>query len=282
MYYNNFNNQFGMGMVPNQQQTMPKTGNWLSAEKYALLQKRVSQFKLSVTEEELAKGQCNHYYSNGSSALVNDQDGSGGCTCAICGTHFTSRDFSQQDVENATQNVLDILNTIKIMYLSLDPNTAIEYFQIIPFIEKIPQLYNIACADFRKYEGVDSFVPGAQQNPFNIFNMMINPGFGMQQPMYPNNNGFNMGQPGTPVQPQNPQTASMYPNGGFAQMNPQYGNPLYAAPATPGYVPQSQGYSMNAQGAAAPTVNTNMPVQPHATQASPVEAPVTVDTQFKK
>ena len=114
----------GQGMVPNQQ-PLPKTGNWLSGEKYQLLQKGLSQFKLSVTEEELAKGQCNHYNLNGTSALIPDQDGSGGCTCAICGTHFTSREFAQEDVQNATQNILDILNTIKILYLSIDPNAVI-------------------------------------------------------------------------------------------------------------------------------------------------------------
>ncbi len=135
------------GMVPNQA-AMPKTTNWLTPEKLNVLKKGINQFKLSVTEEELAKGQCNHYYPDGTSALVLDQDGSGGCTCLICGTHFNSTEYSQQDVSNATQNILDILNTIKIMYLSIDPTAALEYFQIIPFIEKIPQLYNIAANDF--------------------------------------------------------------------------------------------------------------------------------------
>ena len=111
---NMYGNPMGFmgGMVPNQQ-PMPKTGNWLNGDKFNLLQKGLSQFKLSVTEEELARGQCNHYNLNGTSDLIPDQDGSGGSTCAICGTHFTSRDFTQEDVQNATQNILDILNTIK-------------------------------------------------------------------------------------------------------------------------------------------------------------------------
>lgn len=266
----------GQGMVPNQQQ-MPKISNWLTGEKYQLLQKGLSQFKLSVTEEELAKGQCNHYNPNGTSALINDQDGSGGCTCAICGTHFTSREYSQEDVQTATQNILDILNTIKIMYLSIDQNAALEYFQIIPFIEKVPQLYTIAVNDFKKYEGVNNMIPAQGQNPFSIYSMMTmgyNPAMmggyyqqPAQQPMY--------GQ-----YPQ--QQAPMM--GNFAQQNPGF-NPMYGAPQQPmtGYQPQTQGYSFNPTGAAQPMVNTNMPVQPQQQPAAPAGTEqVKVDTEFKK
>ena len=52
MYTNGF--MPAPGMVPNQYQ-QKKTINWLPAEDYALLQKGLSQFKLSVTKEELAK-----------------------------------------------------------------------------------------------------------------------------------------------------------------------------------------------------------------------------------
>lgn len=281
----------GQGMVPNQQQ-MPKTGNWLNNEKFALLQKGLSQFKLSVTEEEVARGQCNHYNQNGTSALIPDQDGSGGCTCAICGTHFNSREYSQEDVQNATSNILDILNTIKILYLSIDPSAALEYFQIIPFIEKIPQLYNIAVNDFKKYEGVNNMVPAQGQNPFNIFSMMTmgynpNMNYGAYQPQAQVPYGY----PQQPVYPQVP--VAQYPQQQMMQQpgyNPMYGAPQVqqqAQPVAPGYQPQTQGYAFNPQGAAQqPMVNTNMPVQPQQ-QAQPTQAPaqttdVKVDTEFKK
>ena len=149
-------NYFGQGMVPNQYAQTPKMANWLPADKLAMLKKNLNQFKLSVTEEEMFKGQCNHIDpQTGISALIPDQDGSGGCTCSQCGTHFTARNFSTEEVQGIVQNTLDLLNTIKIMYLSLDPAHALEYFQIVPFIEKIPQLYTIAVNDFKKYEGVD-------------------------------------------------------------------------------------------------------------------------------
>ena len=274
----------------------------MNGDKFNLLQKGLSQFKLSVTEEELARGQCNHYNLNGTSALIPDQDGSGGSTCAICGTHFTSRDFTQEDVQNATQNILDILNTIKILYLSIDPSAALEYFQIIPFIEKIPQLYNIAVADFKRYEGVNNMVPAqnGNQNPFNIFSMMTmgyNPGMMGGYPQQPPMAGYQgYPQQGAPVTGYPPQGAPTM--NGFAQQNPGF-KPMYGAPVAPqqtpaGYQPQTQGYTFNPTGAAQqPMVNTNMPVQP---QQAPVAPPITpqppaatdpnngvkVDTEFKK
>ena len=267
-------NQFGFvpqgmqGMVPNQV-AMPKTGNWLSADKYALLQKGLGQFKMSVSDEEVARGQCNHYNLNGTSALVRDPN-DGSYTCTICGTKFSACEFTQEDVDNATKNVLDILNTIKVMYLSLDPSAALEYFQIIPFIEKIPQLYQIAVNDFKKYEGVNSFMP-TQNNPFNFYAMLMG-----QAPM-----GY---APQPAPMGYAPQAAPM----GYAPqagMSNAYGqpvpgfNPLYGAPmAQPGYQPAAQGFAFNPQGAAQPMVNTNMPVQPQA----PVADQVKVDTEFKK
>ena len=292
---NMYNGFMGQGMVPNQYQ-QPKTLNWLSNEDYALLQKGLSQFKLSITKEELAKGQCNHYDKvNGMSALIPDADGSNGCTCSICGTHFYSRDFTPEEVKASTDTVLDILNTIKIMYLSLDPKAALEFFQIIPFIAKIPELYNIAVNDFKKYEGVDSFIPGQNNggiNPFNLYATMAGPGWGMpmvppmqgQQPM-----GYGYApqgqpqQPGVapaaqaPVQGQPQQMYSFNPNmqqmnAGFAQQNPQY-NPVFNM--QPGYQPQMQGFSMNPVGAAAPQgyMNTNMPnaMNPTGAPAAPAQ-----------
>ena len=304
---NMYNNFMGQGMVPNQYQ-QPKTLNWLPAEDYALLQKGLSQFKLSITKEELAKGQCNHYdRQNGMSALVPDADGSGGCTCSICGTHFYSKDYTPEEIKMAVDNILDILNTIKIMYLSLDPNAALEYFQIIPFIGKIPELYNIAVADFKRYEGVDSFVPGQGNNglnPFNVYALMTQPGWGMN--MVPNQQmgygypqqGQQMAQPQQPGMAPQPQVApqqgqQMYGfnpnmqqmNAGFAQQNPQY-NPMFSGMMIqPGYQPQQQGFSMNPMGAAAPQqgyVNTNMPNAMNPTGNATAPAASTTEATAEK
>ena len=275
----NMYQNYYQGMVPSSQlnNNTPKTANWLSAEKRALLQKGISQFKLSVTDEEMAKGQCNHYDQNGNPALIQDADGSGGTTCTICGTHFTSKNYTPEEVKATIEETLNILDTIKIMYLSMDPNSALEYFQIYPFIEKIPQLYNIAVQDFKKFEGVNDFMPiNGGMNPFNMFAAMTNPGFGYgmnmmqpqyQQPMYGNNYAY---QQPMGMQPQ----MNNQVNSGYAQQNPAY-NPVYGQPApyqpqpmqqpmmnnqmpqyqAPGYQPQGYGMPQMQQ----PYMNTNMP-----------------------
>ena len=289
-------NYFGQGMVPNQYAQTPKMTNWLSQDKLATLKKNLNQFKLSVTEEEMFRGQCNHIDpQTGISALIPDQDGSGGCTCSQCGTHFTARNFSNEEVQSIVQNTLDLLNTIKIMYLSLDPAHALEYFQIIPFIEKIPQLYTIAVNDFKKYEGVDQFSVNQAQNPFNIFAMMTNPGMGMgmAQPFYA---GQVYGQ--QPVM-----NAGMAQQSGTPAYNPMYTQPAYGMAQQPvqqqtmyaqqpqggyqpsmmqsGYQPQTQGFAMNPTGAAQPQMgqqqvmyaNTNMPNAMNPTGQQMVQQP---------
>lgn len=272
----------GNGMVPNNNAQKPRMGNWLNQDKINLLKKGIEQFTLSVSDEDVARSQCNHYNQNGQSALIPDPDGSGLYTCAICGSKVSMQEHTQAEVDAATQNILDILNQIKMMYLSIDPNAACEYFQIMAFIEKIPKLYDVATKDFRKYENVDSFVPAQGQNPFNLYGMMTNPGMGYQQPMgmgygMPQMGGYpNMGavQNAGYAQP-NPQYNPMY--GGVPQMgqpmmnNPQMmGGQPYMNQSQGGYQPQTTGFNMSPQGAAQPAQNAQ--AQPQQNQ-QPVNTP---------
>ena len=296
-------NNFGPGMVPNANMPVAHAKSWLTPEQRSSLQKTVQKFNLAASEEDVIKGNCNHYNENGTCALVPDADGSDGYTCSICGTHFTMRDFTKEEVQNATDNILDILNNIKVMYLSLDPSAATTYFQIIPFIEKVPKLYDIASTDFKKYDNAAMYVNGYNRtNAFDNFRAMNNPGMfgafgGYQQPMY-----------GMPQQPMGYQQ----PAYGYAPqgMNPMYGQYQQPAPQPQaGYQPQAQGFAMNPQGAAAPQQPqanvyqggyAQAPVAPQPqvapaqqpTAPTPVAAPtqapqapatdVKVDTQFQK
>ena len=268
---NNFNNQFGNGfgqnpqygfnggVVPNQQQLSPNMQSWLTPDKLALLRKGVAKFNLSVSDEELARGQCNHM-SNGKSALIPDADGSGGYTCSICGTHMNVRELTNEEVKNATDNILDILNMVKITYLSLDPSTALEYFQIIPLIEKIPKLFEIAMNDFKRYDNSTSFVQGGNQNPFTLFNSIIGPGFG---------GGFMNAQPqGYYGNPQFNAAPQQY--GAPAQYNPAM-NPMYGQ-----YQPQQMGYQQQPMGYQPQAVNAYQPQQPmgYQPQAANAQQPV--------
>lgn len=271
MYPNGYAMPMGGYPQPAAQQTGGNT-NWLSPDKIARLKKDNAQFSLSVSDEELLRGQCNHYNPDKSSALVENPDGS--YTCSICGTTFNAHAGTTEDVKNAVQLVLDYMNTCKTSYLSLSADAALTYFQIIPFLEKFPALYDLAIKDYAKHNNIN---PMQSQNGMNTFAMYANlvnspmyaqPGMMGGVPMaggYPQQPyGYAPGY-GAPVQ-QPVMNTNMPQQPGY---NPMYAQPMQ--PAAPqqqtvqtGYRPAQTGYAFNPQGPAQP-INTNMPQQPAPT-----------------
>ena len=265
MYPNGYAMPMGAGYPqPAAQQTGGNT-NWLSPDKVARLKKDNTQFSLSVSDEELLRGQCNHYNSDRTSALVENPDGS--YTCSICGDSFNVHTGTTEDVKNAVQLVLDYMNTCKTSYLSLSPDAALTYFQIIPFLKKFPDLYDLAIKDYAKHNNIN---PMQAQNGMNTFAMYANL---INSPMYAQP-GMMGGMPmgGYPQQPCAYATPVQQPvmNTNMPQQ-PGY-NPMYAQPMQPaapvqqpaaqtGYQPAQTGYAFNPQGPAQP-INTNMPQQP--------------------
>ena len=145
----------------------------------------------------------------------------------------------------------------------MDPSTALEYFQIIPLIEKIPKLYEIAMNDFARYDNSTQFVQGGNQNPFAIFGSVVGPLFGGMT-------GMGMGYMNQPQGYFNQQPVAPQQYGAPAQFNPQ-ANPMYGQyqqqpaqgfypqqpgfqqqPVQNGYQPQVQGYQPQQQAAQAP------------------------------
>ena len=243
--------------------------NWLTPEKIARLKKDNGQFSLAVSDEELLRGQCNHYNPDKSSALVENPDGS--YTCAICGTTFNVHTGTTEDVKNAVNLVLDYMNTCKTSYLSLSPDAALTYFQIIPFLEKFPGLYDLAIKDYAKHNNINPMQNPNGMNTFAMYANLVNspmyaqPGMmgGMPIAGYPQQPyGYAPGY-GAPVQ-QPVMNTNMPQQPGY---NPMYAQPMQPAapqqqaPVQTGYQPAQTGYAFNPQGPAQP-INTNMPQQP--------------------
>jgi hypothetical protein len=244
-------------------QQPPKRSNVLSDEQIATLRQKGAGFTLSLTKEEIFRGQCNHLDENGNPSYITNPDGSS--TCTICGHTWRSIDTTKDKVEEAVQVILDILQTTKIMYVNMPEQASREFFQIIPMIEKIPQLYQVASDNFRSYEGNYAGYVNGNANPFALFGTIAgNQGYA---------NAFQYQQ----TQP--------YPQQMYQQ--PVYGQPVYQQPAyqqpavqgvnpfdqnaytAQGYAPQTQGFTYNpGQPAAAPT-----PVAP--APAAPATAPAT-------
>ena len=91
-----------------------KVNSWLTPETINSLRKDGAQFTLALSEEDIARAQCNHRNQDGTPSLNPNDDGS--CKCSICGYTFNITDeYSIEQVEAACKCVTDILQTTKVM-----------------------------------------------------------------------------------------------------------------------------------------------------------------------
>lgn len=238
----------------------------LTAEEIESLKQTTEEFTLGITNKDRLISICMHRDLNGKSTLSPDPV-TGDVKCLICGEQFQLVDrCKEEDIETAVQNLLDILQTTKTLYVDMPSDAARSFYTVIALIKKIPGLYKISTDNFSKHENAMNQAWGFSGggNMLNEYNALAynfyNPYMGMgmpQQPMAgtPQMNGQVYGAP--------------VANGG----NPfGYGQPV-AAPQP--YAPQVNGFSYapNGQPAAAPAA------------AQVVDAPkaedVTVNTAFQ-
>lgn len=260
---------FNYGGIPQNQQ---KIMNNLTAEEIQKLQQQHSQFSLGLTERESLQAACNHRVPDGSDdSLVYDKE-TGIVRCTICGYEFRpiEPDESYESIKDASDRIIDILQTIKMMYTDLPPQAAREYFQIIPLIAKVPQLFEFAAKNFAKHE----FNNWSYNHP-NMGGMALlanlNNMFGAtnmyQQPQM----GAPMGAPGMVPPPQPMGMQAGFPQAAYGQ------NPFYGTPApTPGYAPQANGFAYNPAAQPAPQVAPTVAApQAPAAEAAPAAETVT-------
>lgn len=170
-----------------------KQPNVLTNEQIQNLLKKDNQFSLQITETERQKAICNHRTADGmGDALVEDADGF--CVCQICGYKFLPLDpsvSSFEQIQAATYNLLDVLQTIKLIYIDIPEKASKEFFQIIALINKIPKLYEYAVKNYASHEQVDPFGYNSRgMGSLNLFNMLVG-GPQVQQPnMQYQSNGF--------------------------------------------------------------------------------------------
>lgn len=244
------------GMAPTQ---APKVMNVLTNEEINELKQSTSQFSLGLTQKEVLQGACNHRSPDGTQDTLYFDPEKGTARCTICGYEFRplQGDEDPNSIKEAADKIVDILQTIKIMYTELPAGAAREYFQIIPLIGKIPQLFEFAAKNFSKHEYnawnySNRNMGGAAmfQNLNNIFGASQQPmmgGMGQpqqygynnyaapQQPVgYPNANPF--GYVGAPQQPQfngyTPATQGFQYTPNQTPQQPQVA-PTVTAPAAP-------------------------------------------------
>ena len=232
------------------QQTAQKINNVLTNEEIQRLVQKENQLSLQLTEKEVLRAKCNHRRADGLDDAIVEDPVTGLSRCTICGYEFRPvEDWSSPEIiQDAVNAVLDILQTIKIIYTTMSPEVAAEYFQIIPLIEKIPELFKYAVKDYTKRVQYDPYTyNNKSMGVMNLFNMLC---------------GGMMGQQAAPYNPQMDPNVQQAPQfnpafGGYAA--PQYAAPGYGMPMSngfgvpaPGYAPQTAGFQYNPQPQVAP------------------------------
>lgn len=244
MYDSNDNNAYG-GYVFDRKtgQYTTKQSTTLTQEEYARLSKQDSVFSLALSETDVIRSFCNHRNLEGTAdTLLQEPDGT--VRCWLCNYKFSPVDpsMTKDDVQDAVNLITDILQTIKMLFIDMPISAQREYFQIIPLIEKVPQLFELAARNFSKHENYNAWgYKNANMNTMNMFNMLSNVlggGMGAAPNMGMGQSYSNMGNPvfgafGTPMGAPN----GVAPNMGGMMM----GGAPNVTPS--GYNPQTTGYA---------------------------------------
>ena len=233
-----------MGGAP---QMPTKINNFLTNEEIQKLIQKENTFSLQLTETEVLRGKCNHRTADGLHDAITEDPLTGASKCSICGYEFRpiAIQTSLESIQESCDTINDILQTIKLLYVSM-PVEAAEFFQIIPLIEKIPKLFQYAAKDYSKHEGANQFMyNNRNMSTMNLFNMLCG---GFSQPQMDPNMAAQQAPYGMP---------QSTPMGAAPQFNP------YMAPGY-NYGMPSNGFGYNPQ-----TVGYQFPGQPTPTVAAP-------------
>ena len=249
-----------------------KQMNVLTADEIQTLMKQENKFTLALTQTEKLKAACNHRRADGlGDSLVENADGT--VSCQICGYTFKPVDpaTSGEDYLNAAvAEIVDILQTVKMLWIDVDPQVLREYSQVLPLIEKLPQLYQIAVKNYSTHENYNSWAyAGKNMSTLQMFGLLS----GLLN---------NAGQPNQQQFTAAPQNAMPGYGYGYGYQQPQQFQPGFN-PFAPGYQPQAQGFAYQPGMAAPqqPVVDPSAAGQPVAEATTTDGATNTTTAQFK-
>lgn len=253
-------------------QPVQKFSNPLSPDQIKKLQQQAQQFSLAITEEEMLRGICNHRNAEGTADTLVFDPLTGEARCTICGYKFKpiEANVSPEELKEDVERIVDILQTIKLMYIDLPADAAKEYFPIIPLVNKIPQLFEFAAKNMTKHESYNWQYNNRNMGAINMFNNLQSIFGGAGMPM----GGYQ--QPQQFAQPMGMGQPMMQPMG--YPMNNGFGYPGASMnPAMMGYAPQSQGFQYTPGQDVTPVApSVPVPDAPAATDAATVTQKVTV------
>lgn len=188
---------------------MPASENPVSPEIAKHLQNQNNKVDWTVTQDDLYRSICTHRL-NGQMTLVPEDNGYWRCT--ICGKRFRMFEGDAEQVQRVVDEMINIIQTTKVLYQDLPKNFAASYYQFIPLLEKLPVLWSRSVNNWNQYNSTPAYQPTNLMYQTNGFNML---GQLTGNPVY-NNVGYA------------PQPGMVYAQQGVAQ--PMAGQPMAQQP----------------------------------------------------
>lgn len=260
---------------------MPGNNQPLTKDAVNVLRQEADEINLKVDQKEIWAAICTHRDpTTGASTLVSNPDGS--YTCSICKETFRFVEYTEEEVIEKVNDILNILQTAKTLYIDAPIKMTENYYQVILLLKRLHTLYARAVKNFARYEDVN--IPANQISNgyfgFNALSNIMNNPYAYQQPMMQQPMGQSMiQQPGQapmmqpmgqqPMMQQPVQTPMMQPMYQQPMMQQQI-NPLgYGAPAAPAApVAPAPGIMPAAPAAPAPAPAPVAPAAPDSSATS--------------
>ena len=237
----------------------------LTKDEAAELTKSDAMFSLKVTSQEINRGLCTHKYPGTNKfSIAETKDGTGDVVCTICGARLNPDDLTHEKVEQIVKDFKNVMECCKLMYVNIPETVVRQLFTILPFVDKIPKLYDIAVENYSRFAPSASSTQDVYMQNNGLFNSFreITNGGTMGYPMY------NMG--GMPQQPVPGANPFGYPGASQPQQGVPYQPNMAGFQYQPGQVPPTP---------ATPTVPTAAPAPAAATEAA---APAATETVTQK
>lgn len=194
------------------------------------------------------KNMCTHKFPGTQQLALVECPNSGDPTlvqCRVCGERFHMVENPESaNIKAVCDQLIDVMQSAKTMYLDMPEEFAKEFFQIITLVKRVPQLFDKAANNFSQYEvspnamtvynGMNSFQQvGNVIGGYNMGGIMPNPGYA---PGYaPNYAPQYAPQYAAPAQ--QPVYAQQWTTNEYGQpvpvMVPQENPLMYNAPAAP-------------------------------------------------
>lgn len=240
-----------------------KHNNALTADQIKKLQQNVSQFSLALTEEEYLRAICTHRNAEGTADTLVYDPMTGMARCTICGYEFKPVDanVSKEEVKGIVDDIINVLQTTKLMYIDLPAEAAAEYYPIIALLNKAPQLFEFAAKNLTKHEANNWQFATQNVGAMNMLNNLQSM-FAGGMPMQPQGTYAPQQMMGQPV----PNMPAGYPTAAYG--NPAMSNGFGYPGANPamGYQPQTANYQFT------PPVTTTPAQTTVPAPAAPVQA----------